>query len=523
MSASREKKNRQELIAQGYVSPRAKREAEEKAEQKKNRLLYGSVAIIFVVVAAVVLLYNSGIFQRKATALTVNDQKFTAAQVDYFYYTEMSDVSSSSYVSYMGLDTSTSPKDQTMNSMAKMLLGITDEGDVTWDQYLKDAAKENLVQTYLLSEQAKADGSVDVDEISNEVAETIDTISSYASSYGYTLSSYLKLLYGSNMTVSTFEEMVTMQELASHYQNHYLEGLTYTDDELESTYEADKNSYDLADYEYISFKATAADTTDDDGNTVEATGDEQAAARQAAEDAAADAAQRYAAGETLEDIAADYEEIGSYIHQESGSYGDTDLLNWVFDEARAEGDTTTISNDNYVYFALFHSRARQDYNLVNVRHILFQVDDSELDSESETYDADLAKLKEDVHATAEQTLQTWLNDGGTAELFAEMATQLSSDTGSTDNGGLYEGISKDTSFVQEFLDWCFEDGRQVGDSGVVDSSYGSHVMYLDSFGEPYWKSQVENQLMNNDYAAWLAEQTATESITEGDGMKYVGF
>lgn len=314
-----------------------------------------------------------------------------------------------------------------------------------------------------------------------------------------------------------------MQELASHYQEHYIEGLTYTDAELEAAYEADKNSYDLADYEYISFKAYVADTTDDDGNTVEATEDEQAAAKQAAEDAVADAAERYAAGETLEDIAADYEDIANYVHLEDGSYSSTDLLTWVFDEARVEGDTTTIDSDSYIYFALFHSRTRQDYNLVNVRHILFQVDDSELDSESETYEADLAKLEEEVHATAEQTLQTWQNDGGTAELFAEMATQLSSDTGSTDNGGLYEGISKSTSFVQEFLDWCFEDGRQVGDTGVVDSSYGSHVMYLDSFGEPYWKTLAESQLMSDDYTAWLAEHGTAGSIVEGSGMKYVGF
>ena len=58
---------------------------------------------------------------------------------------------------------------------------------------------------------------------------------------------------------------------------------------------------------------------------------------------------------------------------------------------------------------------------------------------------------------------------------------------------------------------------------VIDSSYGSHVMYLDSFGEPYWKTLAANQLKNDDYSAWLAEQTAAETVTEGSGMKYVGF
>ena len=39
-----------------------------------------------------------------------------------------------------------------------MLLQISDEGDITWDEYLKDQAKTNLTQRYLLSEKAKAEG-----------------------------------------------------------------------------------------------------------------------------------------------------------------------------------------------------------------------------------------------------------------------------------------------------------------------------------------------------------------------------
>ena len=71
MSASREKKNRQELAAQGHVDPRVERQQKEAAERKKNKLIYGGVAVLFVIVAAVVLLYNSGIFQRSAVALTL--------------------------------------------------------------------------------------------------------------------------------------------------------------------------------------------------------------------------------------------------------------------------------------------------------------------------------------------------------------------------------------------------------------------------------------------------------------------
>ena len=44
MSASREKKIRQDLAAQGVTDPKKIREAEEKAKARKNNSLYGVIA-----------------------------------------------------------------------------------------------------------------------------------------------------------------------------------------------------------------------------------------------------------------------------------------------------------------------------------------------------------------------------------------------------------------------------------------------------------------------------------------------
>ena len=55
MSASREKKNRQDLASQGIQDPKAIREAEEKAQQRKANRLYGTIAVVFVLVAAIIV------------------------------------------------------------------------------------------------------------------------------------------------------------------------------------------------------------------------------------------------------------------------------------------------------------------------------------------------------------------------------------------------------------------------------------------------------------------------------------
>lgn len=61
MSASREKKIRQDLAAKGITDPKAIREAEEKDQQHRSNMLYGGIAVVFVLVAAFLLLWNSNV------------------------------------------------------------------------------------------------------------------------------------------------------------------------------------------------------------------------------------------------------------------------------------------------------------------------------------------------------------------------------------------------------------------------------------------------------------------------------
>ena len=96
MSASREKKIRQELAAQGIPDIKEIRAAEEKQQQRRANWLYGSVAVIFVVVAAALLLWNSQIIQRGSNAISVDGEKYSAAEVGYYYraaYNSVTDLS----------------------------------------------------------------------------------------------------------------------------------------------------------------------------------------------------------------------------------------------------------------------------------------------------------------------------------------------------------------------------------------------------------------------------------------------
>ena len=120
------------------------------------------------------------------------------------------------------------------------------------------------------------------DHTQEEINATMDEIAAYAKQNGYSTKEYLKLVFGSTMTVSTFKQMAELDDVSSHYMQHYQEDLTYTDSDLESYYAANKDSFDVAAYEYIYFKGTADSTTDSEGNTVEPTDEENAAAKELA-------------------------------------------------------------------------------------------------------------------------------------------------------------------------------------------------------------------------------------------------
>lgn len=521
MSASREKKFRQELAAQGITDPKLIREAEEKAKVRKANTMYGVIAALFVLVAAALLVWNSGIVQRNATAVTIDGEKYTAGQVDYFYTQVKYNILNSGYASLYGVSTSTALDQQVVSDTAKTLLQIEDEGEITWEQYIRDYAVKQLTTVVVISKEAEANGDGADEHIEEEVEAALTELETYAKQNGYSAKEYLKLVYGKCMTVSTYKDMVRMTEVASHYQSEYSESLSYTVSDLEAYYKENQSTYDVGAYEYIYFKGTAESTTDSDGNTVEPTDEENAAAAAEAKANADAALTRYQAGEKLEDIAGDYEN-GSYSSTETATNGGSAVTDWVFDESRQAGDSTVLEVDGNYYVLVFRSAGRQEYATKDVRHILFMPDTSSLDSSSETYDADLQAAQDAAKAKAEDALAQWKAGEATEDSFAALANELSEDGGSNTNGGLYTQIYKG-QMVTEFNDWCFDESRKAGDTGIVfNENTGYHVMYFVGDDAPYWQVQVESALRSSDTTAW------TDSLLEGvetvqtSGMKYVG-
>ena len=77
--------------------------------------------------------------------------------------------------------------------------------------------------------------------------------------------------------------------------------------------------------------------------------------------------------------------------------------------------------------------------------------------------------------------------------------------------------------VQPFEDWSFDPSRQSGDTGIIESEYGYHVMYFVETNElPYWEYKATNTLRNADVSEWYDSITDGVTAEQRDGIQYVG-
>ena len=172
-----------------------------------------------------------------------------------------------------------------------------------------------------------------------------------------------------------------------------------------------------------------------------------------------------------------------------------------------------------------HGRARDERLIANVGPIRVRAENGTAE------DGSTAARTEEAWTGAQEQAQGILDQytagEQTADAFGVLANEKSDDGDGT-TGGLYEDVTRSSQYVTEFKDWIFEDGRKVGDTGLVrhdggTSGYsGYHVMYLDSFGEAEWAYAVRNTLANQQTTEWIEGLEAENEAAEADGTDYFG-
>ena len=72
--------------------------------------------------------------------------------------------------------------------------------------------------------------------------------------------------------------------------------------------------------------------------------------------------------------------------------------------------------------------------------------------------------------------------------------------GNPNNNGLYENVADDGQYVEAFTKWAVDSSRKPGDTGIVQTEYGFHVMFYVKANDDAWYASVKNAIFTDKYA-----------------------
>ena len=143
-------------------------------------------------------------------------------------------------------------------------------------------------------------------------------------------------------------------------------------------------------------------------------------------------------------------------------------------------------------------------NNVTVRHILI-APEGDKDATLNDWTAEQWAAAEEK---ANEVYDLWQQDP-TEEHFAELAGEYTDDPGSKETGGLYEDFATN-AMVEPFSDWCFADGRVAGDTGIVRTEFGFHIIYfVQMTGTRAWLDTAREDAVNDGVSERINELCET--------------
>lgn len=556
--------NQEKTAAELYREERKARiaKAAKKNQKKQNKIILTkkSKAVIAVIVVLAIALGiggfaigNSGILLRGKVAFTVGEEDVSLAEYSYYYNSNYQEQYSYSAqfdqyygagmgAMYTGFDSTKTPDAQAYSGKIE---GIENP---TWADYFSYNAKRQIQYAKAAKLYAAEKGIELSEEDYSEIESTIESIETQAKSgkQPYSLAAYLRLLYGKAMNPSAMRDIITQQLLVQKVSEVTMDGYKaeYSDEEVLKEYNKDLTVYGVVSLRNYVINAEKIENAEDETSAV--TKETMAAAKTKAESfaskvnsdesfkAVAYEFEKLAKNEKAEDLKTD-DSLTLLADQSYGANSSDEKFNkWAFDKNTAVGSTYIVENADTGYTVYMMSEpvhTAPDATTYDVRHILISFPKAEEgkeeekkdDVEVEMLDASAYDVTVDIDVDLENTgdketykkaqdiLKEYLDGDKTENAFAELAKKYSEDS-NAEQGGIYTDVPKD-KMVDEFENWSLAKDRKYGDVGIVESSYGYHIMYHVGAETTTWKDIIKTDLATAKYNEFA------ENIIKEDNVK----
>ena len=497
-------------------------------EAKKERSRKITIGVIAAIVVCIVLAIGAkvyGNYQKvNGPYISIGDHEITKGEFDYYYYNSYYSYVNNygEYISYFGLDTS-KPLDQQQYS-----------DTMTWKDYFEEQAVNQLKMVYAMKDAGEAEGFTY--DTAEDVEKTMESISSAAENSKMKVAEYLTSQFGEYAKADKIKKYVQDSSYAGAYYDKIDDEIKISDDEITAYYEENKDNYDSVDYLLCTIKADIPEIEEEESETEELSEAEQTAkkaveeaaretamadAKKKAESMLAEAKDKAAFLSVYDKYATDTETEAEHIGSSKTSVISTDVAEWLFDSERKAGDTAVIENSasDAWCVVLFEDRYLNHEKTFDMRHILVQFEEEESSDTAE--DGAETEVSEEAKAAAkaeaEKIYKEWKDGAATEDSFAELANTYSEDTGSNTKGGLYEAVYNGR-MVDSVNDWLFDESRKPGDTELIESEYGWHVMYFVGENAERWHVNIESTLHSTQLQDKVAALTDAMEVKDPKGV-----
>lgn len=425
-------------------------------------------------------------------ALTVNDTDVSIGMYNYYYSCVVNNYLQYANYGYYNIDTSVDYSKQTTQD--------ADGKNTTWAKVFQNDTIDQLQYMTAYYEAAVKAGTKLTDEQKSTMKEQLDYVKETASASDLSVDKYISQTYGEYCGYATLKKMLMQGYLAQNYYTEHSVESKATDDEIEKYFNAHKGDYTAVGFAYLQMPY---DTEDDTSKTkIEAEAKKYAKDIKTVDDV------KKALPKACKDLIDQYVSAGYFENAEEGAktlaanvetsltQSDTSFteagINWLFDEQTKIGDCSTFTDteNGIVYIILKTSEpVVDDSEVYTVRHILIMPhsEEEETDTtENEQAQKEVEYTKEqwaEAKKTADKVLKEFNSGNKTEYEFALLAEEYSDDTESTSNGssGAFGGIIASTplgTMVEPFEKWSTDKSRKYGDTEIVESKFGYHIMFF---------------------------------------------
>lgn len=497
--------------------------APKKKGDNKNAVLFFTVAVLVLICAGVLAFFgiryynvpnNTEVMNPGNVALTVDGTDVSVGMYNYYYNSTVNYYQQQAAYGMVELDTTT--------DYAKQETTDYDGNTITWADKFKLDTVEQIKRLVFYYNGAVAHNVALTEEQKEAIDSDIDSIKEAADSANQSVDEYVSTNYGEYCGVATLRKMEEMSYAAQSYLRQYTITLTPSDEDVQAYYEEHQDDYLETD---ISYLVMPYDETTQEETLKNA--EQYASQIKSAEDlkklipvACKDlidgyVAQGYGDADSVaEQIAASTEM--SVTKSNPNQLPDA-IIEWLFSENTPAGSCKSFADDTYqAAFIIYKANdvSVADDLVYSVRHILIMPETDSAETEDESEEATASELTEEqwdaAEAKAQEILEEYNKGDKTEYAFALLAEENSADTaslaaGGSNFGGLYTNVTLG-QMVSEFENWAVDDSRQYGDTGIVKSQFGYHIMYFVDKAPSYLaECKIAVQMNMEDEAVANAE------------------